>query len=202
MWLEECQKTHQKCRGKIVPYLPARVIDAGIEEDNSTRRLHVTGKEERGLYAALSYCWDQTQSITLLTTGTLSAWEKCLPIARLSQTIKDAITTTRFLGLRYLWVDALCIVQNSLTDIPVQITAMGEIYKNATVTITAGKANFLDPRQPLESCRLPFYVSTEVQSSVTFTIDSFENRTYRSHLDSRGWTFQESLLSSRVLTNL
>jgi hypothetical protein len=77
-WLEECRKAHQKCRGKIVPYLPARVIDVGIEEDNSTIRLHITGKEERGLYATLSYCWSQTQSIAL-TTETISAWKNaCL----------------------------------------------------------------------------------------------------------------------------
>ena len=198
-WLEECRKTHKKCGEKTVPYLPARVIDIGIIEDNSTLRLHVVGKADRGEYATLSYCWGQAQSITT-TTRTIPLWTQRLPIAGLSQTIKDAITTTRFLGLRYLWVDALCIIQDSLEDKSAQITAMGGIYKNATVTIAAGTADFLQPRQLLKSCQLPFYVSDEVQGSVTLTTDLMENTMYRSRLDSRGWTFQESLLSSRILT--
>ena len=53
----------------------------------------------------------------------------------LPQTVKDAVETTRNLGIRYLWVDALCIIQDSPEDKLKEIAGMGAIYKNATVTI-------------------------------------------------------------------
>jgi len=203
-WLEECQISHEKCPGNTAPDLPARVIDVGSEGDFSKPKLHISKVKERGLYAALSHRWgDDYAKRRSLTSKNLSLWTQCLPLSKLSQTMKDAITTTRFLGLRYLWIDALCILQNDKEDKAEQISAMGNIYKKATITIAAARAGastgFLGPARPMESCQLPFYVSDEVQGSITFTHYPIEDLMYRSPLNSRGWTFQEFILSPRVL---
>jgi hypothetical protein len=58
----------------------------------------------------------------------------------LPQTIQDAISVTHRLGIRYLWVDALCIIQDNPIDKSTEINAVGANYKNATLTISAASA--------------------------------------------------------------
>jgi hypothetical protein len=74
-------------------------------------------------------------------------------LEELAQTLRDAIDVTRKLGIRYLWVDALCIIQDNVTDKSREIERMGKVYKNATVTIAAASASrvsegFLYPETP------------------------------------------------------
>ena len=126
----------------------------------------------------------------------------------LPQTIQDAITVTRELGLRYLWVDALCIVQDSLSDRAAEITKMDRIYQNAQVTISAASA---------ERCQDGFLAirSGENGPSTSFTSIPYacpngergnvllrDSQLYQSGsepINERGWTLQERELSSRIL---
>ena len=112
-------------------------------------------------YATLSYCWGGVPQFSA-TRANIGELINGFSLNRLSQTVKDAVEVTRSLGLRYLWVDALCIVQDDPLDKDHEIERMGSIYMSAAVTIaalsaTATTEGFLRiPRQSPRSCDIPF----------------------------------------------
>jgi hypothetical protein len=63
-----------------------------------------------------------------------------IPVQSMPQTFKDAVKITRKFGIRYLWIDALCILQDSKSDWEVQATEMAAIYRNSVFTIAADNA--------------------------------------------------------------
>ncbi|UKZ66310.1 uncharacterized protein TrAtP1_007485 [Trichoderma atroviride] len=121
----------------------------------------------------------------------------------LPRSIQDAVSVTRELGFRYLWVDALCIIQNCATDKKREITRMSSIYKNAAVTIAASSSksategflsNETEPYCPEFDFQVP--MSGNRVGTVYMSAEPYEPE---HHLDTRGWTFQEFMLSSRIL---
>jgi hypothetical protein len=128
--------------------LPTRLID--VTPTNPT--LHITRHGEPGHYAALSHCWGGPQQ-GQTTRATLKAWTGGIPISDLPQTILDAVIVTRKLGLHFLWVDSLCIIQDDPEDQGMEISRMSQIYRQAYVTIVAASATncnegFLHVRSP------------------------------------------------------
>jgi hypothetical protein len=85
---------------------------------------------------ALSHCWGGPIS-PMLTSNTLALFENLLPYSDLPANFQDAITITRRLGIQYLWIDSLCIVQDSKQDWEEQSKKMGSIYRDSTITISA-----------------------------------------------------------------
>ncbi|MBE3044755.1 HET domain-containing protein, partial [Candidatus Bathyarchaeota archaeon] len=82
----------------------------------------------RAHYAALSHCWDGPIA-TVLTQDALSSFQARLPWDALAANFQDAILITRGLGLRYLWVDSLCIIQDRRHDWTIESGKMGDIYR-------------------------------------------------------------------------
>lgn len=64
-------------------------------------------------------------------------FQREINLEEMPRTLLDAVTVTRDLGIRYLWIDALCIIQDDLLDLVSEIDKMTDIYKNATVVIAA-----------------------------------------------------------------
>jgi hypothetical protein len=60
---------------------------------------------------------------------------------QLPATIIDAIRLAQTLSISYLWIDSLCIVQNSEEDKVREIATMDRVYKNSWVTISAARAS-------------------------------------------------------------
>jgi len=140
---------------------------------------------------------------------TLKANLEKIPFSDLPKTFQDAVITTRQLGLRYLWIDSLCIIQDSQEDWERHCARMPEIYKNSTVTVAGPGAidctsGFLQPREkPLSSVGLEIRngeVSGPVTLSYCGTISAFYPGLEKdSPLSNRAWVLQERLLSRRVL---
>lgn len=135
-----------------------------------------------------------------------------IPASKLQQSIKDAISITRELGLRFLWIDSLCIVQDSNEDKTKELTIMHEVYSNAYVTIVAASAKdcdegFLHLRHQLpdnrdtlniEPISLPYRLRDGTFDEVIFQpYQGF--RPSLEPINSRAWTLQENLLSPRRL---
>jgi len=199
---EACRDGHRLCPRARTPPLPTRAIDVGFIDSGDPVRLHIASPGECRDYAALSYCWGGLQPV-LLTAKNLKEMTESIPLDSLPQTIKDTIRVTRGLGIRFLWVDALCIIQDGDANDKVrEIDRMGKLYRSATVTIFAASAKavsdgFLQPRLTLSSFSLPIKCADGKLGTAKLTIG--DNHDFMHPLNTRGWTLQETLLSSRKL---
>jgi len=200
-WLEICEEKHPECRNKnFKPELPAYVVDVSPNLPAVTARLYKPDVGEKAKYLCLSYCWGAEGQLTT-TKENREAHMKSLPVDRLGLTIQDAITTTRRLGFRYLWVDALCIAQNDEAQKASEINSMASIYKNSTAVISAAVASasskgFLHTRYASYDdakfkVRMP---SGDIGSlGLVQEIDP----DFKHPLDSRAWALQEHILCPR-----
>ncbi|MCJ1249879.1 hypothetical protein MMC30_007105 [Trapelia coarctata] len=141
-WINDCQHEHELCPHQDDPLLPHRLLDVSADGGESLK-LYVSQEGERGRYAALSYCWGGPQRV-MTTMDTIEAHIDQISENKLPQTLADAIKVTRGLGLRYLWIDSFCIIQDSPEDKEVQLASMGNIYHNAYITIVAAKASSVE----------------------------------------------------------
>ena len=212
-WLCACSQSHIECQIKDNTRLPTRVIDVGPADATQAPRLLVTSKET-GRYVALSHCWgslmqsDTGQHARTLTTN-LRNMQREISLEKLPQNFQDAVIVVRKLGLRFLWIDALCIVQDDLADWAREAARMADVYGSAHLTIAATSAEsstdgFLERPQET-AASIPYYVgtSTEPAGCLVMTYqrkqDSWYSSVEMARWNSRGWTFQERLLSKRVL---
>jgi hypothetical protein len=130
-WMENCTNVHEKCKKDGLSQLPTRVLD--VSDDQV--RLYES-KRELEPYLTLSHCWGKTQIITT-TTITKEERIKEIPWSSLSKTFQDAITVTRHLGFRYIWIDSLCIIQDDKHDWDMEAANMALVYKGSQLTIAA-----------------------------------------------------------------
>ncbi|RYP76955.1 hypothetical protein DL770_007129 [Monosporascus sp. CRB-9-2] len=201
-WLRSCFYQHTMCPGPHRIRLPTRVIDVSSDPP----RLVVTKNEglTYGRYAALSYCWGGPQ-VVCTTKETISMHTDSITLNNLPKTLRDAVTTTRGLRLKYLWVDALCIIQDDEADRMRELPCMAQIYNNAYVTISASTATschdgFLEPRRlKYKPIRLPAKCPNGKAGSVLLMHDISELRDEPDPIHTRGWTLQEHLLAPRLL---
>jgi hypothetical protein len=201
-WLSDCLNKHPSCPRSCTPELPRRVLDVGT--DISTVRLHQSLENERAQYASLSYCWGDGGKQITTTNSNLHDHMLALP-RHLPKTISDAIEVCQKIGIRYLWIDALCIVQDNSTDKLDQIAKMGSIYKSSTVTIVAASAErvtdgFLSNEKPSETfAQLPIFIDNSTCGTVYLRMDSDYIYSSDEPIFRRAWTLQELLLSPRAL---
>jgi Heterokaryon incompatibility protein (HET) len=138
-WISECLSSHENCgkRASKMNYSPTRLLDIG-EPGSTYCRLHIsdTNKHSLIIYIALSYQWGDSQPLKLTTT-TVSELCRGLPISQLSKTFRDAVSVCHYLSVRYLWVDALCIMQDSKEDWQRESMRMRDIYSYSYCTIAA-----------------------------------------------------------------
>ena len=208
-WIDDCLRLHTGCPNQDVATLPTRVIEVGYKDSSKSPRLYVShGLQDR--YAALSYCWGGPQPV-MLTMSTAKSMAQGIEISTLPRTIQDAIKSTRMLGLRFIWIDALCIFQDSSVDKDLEIAKMSSIYQNAHVTICAASARacgdgFLEVRSNPDPWLAPVMISQIIFPCLDGVMGSIflkESRLYyptTEPLNKRAWALQERLLSPRVLT--
>ena len=181
--------------------MPARVLNVGEDSTAPSICLEST-KGQVGSYLALSYCWGCSEQPTTVKSN-LAMREKQIDLEQLPKTIQDAVHISRALDVRFLWIDALCIIQDDEDEMREQIKEMGTIYKNALLTIAASSTSsvtegFLHKRRDPISLCLPIYLSTDSFGFVRLAKRQYES-IFSDSLHCRGWTFQEYVLSRRVL---
>lgn len=126
---------HTACRFSCKSSIsaPKRLLDVG----RATLPIHLIDTQGKTFqYAALSHCWGSGPRLTT----TKSNWAKLavnISFETLPPLFQDAIVITRQLGLRYIWIDSLCIIQDSLRDWETESSKMGSIYQNSYITIAA-----------------------------------------------------------------
>ncbi|RDL35433.1 Uncharacterized protein BP5553_07364 [Venustampulla echinocandica] len=200
---DECINTHSRCIPPQITSLPRRVLDVGSIVDDTIFLL--ISEDRKASYATLSYCWGGPQDI-ILSEGTWEAMTQGIALSELPKTIQDAVTVTRRLGLQYLWVDALCIKQDSARDWASECAKMANIYGNSTVTIAAAAGSDCNAGCFIKSSRytdrrligIKLPLPDLSMGTIFFGVQN-EYEPWKDPLHKRAWALQERLLSPRLL---
>ncbi|KAI2471008.1 HET-domain-containing protein [Annulohypoxylon bovei var. microspora] len=213
--LECCRVSHPQCQPSGSTPLPSRFLHISENGELFPQvRLLLTAKGgQKGLYAALSYCWGGPQPFQLTKDNLNTLRGVVIDKDLFPQALKEAVRVTHLLGLRYLWIDALCIVQDDPEDKRREISQMCAIYQNAFVTIAAATSSsvsesFLDNTTMFNTKHATCTVHVSLGSEGGHDPDNLNEVTIapvHAHktdvfpLNKRGWTFQEALLPTRLL---
>jgi hypothetical protein len=179
----------------------------GPTDGSQEPRLFIT-EGATGKYATLSHCWGKIRFLTT-TTESIKKYTTCIPFKKLTKTFQDAIIITRKLGLQYIWIDSLCIIQNDREDWERESTTMGLIYQCSEITIAASAAVdgsvgcFIPRPNPPEPVELPNILPrTEATVDSAFVMlypDEKDGNPELMPLNDRAWVTQEWLLSRRMV---
>lgn len=143
--IRDCVSTHSRCQLNQPTTLPRRVLDVMLEDGSKVVRLRDSFSDQkqdygRGEYCTLSHCWGSGTSIPKTTFSTLNAYRQSIPWSDLPKTYQDAISLTRALGFRWLWIDSLCIIQDDPREKIEESYNLDDIFKNSFLTIAATSA--------------------------------------------------------------
>ena len=231
-WIEKflhdcCSSTssHLRCpkQSSLKSTLPKRVLDLeAFSEDGDLRLQTNENNNLLGKYIALSHCWGRGPKPLETTSKTLSSHLNRIKFDDLPQSFQDAVRICRRLAVPYLWLDTLCILQDSKEDWAQEASKMASIYENAYLTLAFSGAQ--NSQQPILSERLPvpsvrlggklshIHLRSEEDKNLKRSWKShklpFFSRYHRhfhyatqdfAPLGHRAWAYQESLLSPRVL---
>ncbi len=178
----------------------------------------LTTNGQRAPYVALSHCWGtgfQLEPWTPLTNKTIKLFEKELPHEPLPLNFQHAMTIAKRLGFRYLWIDCLCIVQDSKEDWAREAKRMGTVYRNATLTIFAAASEHSRSGILRTNTHIPdlgtrhlrvFPGRGKGRRAEEVHIGTSMSRLHNlrmleseAPLNTRGWALQETILSRRHL---
>ncbi|KAK9791698.1 putative Heterokaryon incompatibility domain-containing protein [Seiridium cardinale] len=221
-WMQECSTKHLACRkpsgshGRNAPG-PKRLVDTEALDDEISLRLieWPLDPSQQVEYCALSYCWGQDPSLFFTTTAdNYDERLKGFQMAQIPRTIRHAVETTRRVGCRYLWVDAICIIQRDKLDWEAESCRMHHIYGNAYLVIAATENS--SPGDGIFASRPPVgnfefnHLGKSYQLSVMEHVDHSPWRQYKRTVDTqpiprqpslrtRAWTYQERVLATRII---
>ena len=204
--LDDRVKHHRKCDlvQKSHGRMPIRVLQLDTEQPRA-RLINPSGLHEP--FVALSCCWGG-KSEFVLTSSSEKLFRQGIPFDQIPHTLQDALVVTQRLNFRYLWIDAVCIFQDSREDWVRESARMREIYKSATLTIDAATASkpsdglFCKRSAPGFRCRIQWR-DREIGVSYVYLrpANEYSDTLVRdSHTTKRAWTLQEALLASHFGT--
>lgn len=208
-WLDQCEnpqsQSHHACchhridvAAKSSP-LPTRVLK--IRGPQSVR-LHTTapGQSTHGLYACLSYCWGNSKFIRT-TSSNVEKHQSEVPWRSLPKTFQEALELTARLGLYFLWIDSLCVIQDDPDDWRHESAKMASIYTNSYITLAAAKSS--NPIAGLlgMNCYRKIAEIPNQQGPPSNFFAGIDTELMASSLPllERAWVFQERVLSPRVV---
>lgn len=226
--INDCLRNHKACKkgfpgtplDRKPPVLPTRVIDVGPSGSSTPPKIFET-RRARGHYIALSHCWGEEHQPLLKTTREdIDRFQIEMPVTEIPKTYMDTFFIASRLGIRYVWIDSLCIIQDDDKDWAQESAAMGDIYHDSHVTICACASKHCNDdlfftREKIPMVEIPFSNTGDltrprsyfITESATALGDDVED-IYASHhfrypdlglLRTRAWITQEWALPPRLL---
>ena len=212
-WLRACDSNpDHACRppspvdtgpGFQRPRLPTRLLDVGYEGEETVFLWETKNSPQANReWVALSHRWGKRNFST--TRENIEEHINGIKIAVLPATFQDAITVTRAFGKRFLWIEALCIIQKEGGDFQTEATRMADVYSGAYCVIAASCATdhydgFLRPRSARDHVTIVPEGENQSPYYICETIDSFKRHVLDGPLNSRGWVLQEHALARRTI---
>ncbi|KAI4660778.1 uncharacterized protein J4E79_005346 [Alternaria viburni] len=216
-WMDTCMRNHQDCskawhdqRSKL-SFLPTRLLDVDTGDDNTIRLVDTKITKVKGPYCTLSHAWGPQEKPFLTTT----VWNMAkhlitgITLDELPRNFQHAIYVTRFLKVRYIWIDSLAIVQKPFGDFAKEADLMHKVYRYSHCNIVAADSRnahggLFKTRNPHEILPVT-YQGTNARHHLgekSWTIvpaDLWEMELLSSVIYGRAWVFQERILSPRIL---
>ena len=145
----------------------------------------------------------------MTTTTNIGEMKSAIPLAKMPPLFQDAVIITRKLGLRHLWIDSLCIIQDSNKDWEFEVMQMENVYRYSVLNIAAASSKNCDDRilgqrhLAFPSIKIPFASSIHNFSGDMYVrphLDSWQDvLQFKSTLSSRAWVLQETMMAPRTL---
>jgi hypothetical protein len=188
-------------------WCPTRLLDIGLEDELSWK-LQITSVDIHTppMYMTLSYTWGSS-SFLKLTKSNMDLYRRGSLIKDLPQTFQDMITVARRFSIRYIWIDSLCILQDSKEDWEKEASMMRDVYANSSCNVA--DAASADPQGGLFRSRHVLDIqyglvwSDAIGSTGQFyhIIDEayWDRQVSNAAINQRGWVLQERLLAPRIL---
>ncbi|KAF1946296.1 HET-domain-containing protein [Clathrospora elynae] len=214
-WVENCDIKHSDCMkrrkttSKSKRFVPTRLLDISGAPTAPIRVIETATTLVQGPYCTLSHCWGDIKFQRLLDTNRERFMKEGVPWQLFTKNFQDAIEIARALDVGYIWIDSLCIIQESKTDWDREAGHMHLVYRNSYCNIavaaskdsTGGAFRKRDPKdvapvryRPADDS--PFFLG---KTWVVVSEDLWESELVGSVLYARGWVFQERMLSPRIL---
>lgn len=214
LWeLQRCIDNHN-CNDTQTKDLPTRLLDLEGPDPDYIKLIPTeqisqsTGHPKRIPYAALTYCWGDNNNTLQTTPSKLQQHLSAIQIADLPRTLRENIWVVRDLGLRYLWIDALCIVQREANIIDNEAVdndkansewqhesaRMHLVYGNAFLTIVAASASSSDEGLFMHRDPVPRYKFWWNACGLNANTPLHEEP-----ISKRAWVLQEWILSPRLM---
>jgi hypothetical protein len=212
-WLETCTSIHPQCRPNLpAPYIELRMLHLSDSSETEAPGIRLAeGIEITERFAALSHCWGGVNHI-MTTKSSLAERKDGISLSTLPKTFQDAVAICRFLGIKYLWIDSLCIIQDDEMDWEEESHKMGSVYHYAHLVISADAA-----KDSAVGCFTQRDVSSTLNSASNLGNESpprlyarhaiehaqyttaYSGHEHRNPLEYRAWVLQEWLLGRRLL---
>ncbi|KAF4441595.1 hypothetical protein F53441_11999 [Fusarium austroafricanum] len=190
--------------------LPTRLVDVGtlLESKIHLYETQIQDKPEDFKYLALSHPWGEATASNphfCTTISNLAHHLTEMKFDQLPNTFKDAVTTTRALGIRYLWIDSLCIIQGPGGDFNTESGKMEQVFSCAYCVIAASRAlgqcdGFLMDRvKSSKNEHVTIKKGNNPPFFISRFLDDFNNDVLEGSLNQRGWVLQERALARRTI---
>jgi hypothetical protein len=136
-WSVSCLHSHFSCSRRMQDQqLPTRILNVRTSDSSREPYLFETNGQY-GTYVTLSHCWGTMSKQFRTTKRNLNNYKSQIPLREFPTLFQDTIKITRLLGIRYLWIDCLCILQDNNNDWQRECNNMAGIYENSFLTISA-----------------------------------------------------------------
>ncbi|KAH7383209.1 heterokaryon incompatibility protein-domain-containing protein [Pyrenochaeta sp. MPI-SDFR-AT-0127] len=215
-WLKTCLQTHERCNSmtSMPSWYPTRLLYIGEPDtkESHVRLIHTTDEPPTSPYTTLSHRWGGSHFIQL-TQSKLKDFHTGIPISNMPRTFQEAIFVSRQQGIRYLWIDSLCIIQdpNDLSDWLREASLMDKVYSHSHCNISASDAEnssegLFRKHGPqthvIDKVALCLKGLNQVRQFAECTVIEYyfwQRNIEECPVNRRGWVFQERVLSPRVL---
>lgn len=126
-WHTQCA-VHETCRDELEHPFPSRLLDLEPEDSlGGPVKLIETKQLNSSKYACLSYCWGGVEPDCMTTNATYDKNQRGIPTQKTPRLFLEAKEVTRNMGIRYLWIDSLCIIQGNSLDWRQEAARMADI---------------------------------------------------------------------------
>ncbi|KAL5316747.1 hypothetical protein ACEPPN_015798 [Leptodophora sp. 'Broadleaf-Isolate-01'] len=203
-WLSKCRAHHPSCNNQNLAFRPTRLLE--IVDQNRGRVILASDEILNHPYATLSHCWGKGKTLRLMASN-IDELRSNINLDELPASYREANSICNKFGFQYIWIDSLCIIQDSIDDWRQEAMAMRDVYRNSTLNIAAAAASensdsSFTARDASTISPLPIDAQWEGQNPGKYYLtnaNTYRDEVASSPLRRRAWVVQEVWLASRNL---